>query len=62
VAYVMVEDEAFERRPLRLGLRSHGWVEVLEGVAAGERVVAKGAYEVRLASASGAVPAHGHAH
>jgi RND family efflux transporter MFP subunit len=62
VAYVMVEGEAFERRPLRLGPRSHGWVEVLEGVAAGERVVAKGAYEVRLASASGAVPAHGHAH
>lgn len=62
VAYVMVEGEAFERRPLRLGVRSHGWVEVLEGVAHGERVVAKGAYEVRLASASGAVPAHGHAH
>jgi membrane fusion protein, heavy metal efflux system len=62
VAYVMVEGEAFERRPLRLGIRSHGYVEVLEGVAAGERVVTKGAYEVRLASASGAVPAHGHAH
>lgn len=62
VAYVMVEGEAFERRPLRLGIRSHGWVEVLEGVAAGERVVAKGAYELRLASASGAVPSHGHAH
>lgn len=62
VAYVMIEGEAFERRPLRLGIRSHGWVEVLEGVTAGERVVTKGAYEVRLASASGAVPAHGHAH
>jgi RND family efflux transporter MFP subunit len=62
VAYVMVEGEAFERRPLRLGLRSNGWVEVLEGVAAGERVVVKGAYEVRLSAASGAVPAHGHAH
>jgi membrane fusion protein, heavy metal efflux system len=62
VAYVMVEGEAFERRPLRLGIRSHGYGEVHEGVAAGERVVTRGAYEVRLASASGAVPAHGHAH
>ena len=62
VAYVMVEGESFERRVLRLGIRSHGFTEVLEGLAAGEHVVAKGAYEVKLASASGAVPAHGHAH
>ena len=62
VAYVMIEGEAFERRPLRLGIRSNGWVEVLEGVAEGERVVAKGAYEIRLTAASGAVPAHGHVH
>ncbi|HRC56083.1 MAG TPA: efflux RND transporter periplasmic adaptor subunit, partial [Kofleriaceae bacterium] len=62
VAFVMVEGEAFERRPLRLGVRSNGWVEVLEGVERGERVVTKGAYEIRLASASGAVPAHGHVH
>ena len=62
IAFVMVEGEAFERRPLRLGIRANGWTEVLEGVVAGERVVTKGAYEVKLASASGAVPAHGHAH
>ncbi len=62
VAYLMVEGESFERRPLRLGIRSNGWTEVLEGVKAGERVVTKGAYEVKLAASSGAVPAHGHAH
>ncbi|MFN0253389.1 MAG: efflux RND transporter periplasmic adaptor subunit [Kofleriaceae bacterium] len=62
VAYVMVEGEAFERRPLRLGIRSNGWVEVLEGVVDGERVVSTGAYEVRLSAASGSAPAHGHAH
>jgi RND family efflux transporter MFP subunit len=62
VAFVMVEGESFERRPLRLGIRSNGWTEVLDGVKAGERVVTRGAYEVKLASASGAVPAHGHAH
>ncbi|MBA3458242.1 MAG: efflux RND transporter periplasmic adaptor subunit [Deltaproteobacteria bacterium] len=62
VAFVMVEGESFERRPLRLGIRANGWSEVLEGVERGERVVTKGAYEVKLASASGSVPAHGHAH
>ncbi len=62
ITYVMVEGEAFERRPLRLGVRSNGWVEVLEGVTAGEHVVTVGGYEIKLASASGSVPAHGHAH
>lgn len=62
VAYVMVEGEAFERRVLQLGIRSHGWTEVIDGVAAGERIVSRGAYDIKLASASGAVPAHGHAH
>jgi len=47
---------------LRLGIRANGWTEVLEGLATGERVVTKGAYEIKLASSSGAVPAHGHAH
>lgn len=61
-AYVMVEGEAFERRTLRLGVRSNGWTEVLEGVAAGEHVVTVGAYDIKLAAASGSVPAHGHAH
>lgn len=62
VAYVQVEGESFERRPLTLGIRSRGWVEVKEGLAAGEHVVTTGAYEIKLASAAGSVPAHGHAH
>lgn len=62
VAYVMVEGESFERRPLTLGIRSNGFTGVVEGIKAGERVVTKGGYEIKLASASGAIPAHGHAH
>lgn len=62
VAYVMVEGETFERRPLKLGIQDRELVQVLEGVRPGERIVTKGAYNVRLAAASGAVPAHGHAH
>lgn len=62
VAYVQLEGEAFERRPLRLGVRDGDRVEVLEGLRPGERVVTRGAYLVRLAASSSAVPAHGHAH
>jgi multidrug efflux pump subunit AcrA (membrane-fusion protein) len=62
VAYVEVAGEAFERRGLRLGIRDGDFVQVLDGLAPGERVVTRGAYQVRLAAASGAVPAHGHAH
>lgn len=62
VVYVQPEGERFERRPVELGVHDGGWVEVVRGVAAGERVVSRGAYLVRLAGASGAVPTHGHAH
>lgn len=62
VVYVEPEGERFERRPVELGVQDGGYIEVVRGVAAGERVVSRGAYLVRLAGASGAVPTHGHAH
>jgi membrane fusion protein, heavy metal efflux system len=62
VVFVQVSGEAFERRLVRLGARDRGFVEVLSGVAAGERVVSRGAWSVKLAASSGAVPAHGHEH
>ena len=62
VVYVMLDGESFERRTLRLGLRDGDWVEVREGLSAGERVVTRGAYLVRLAAASPAEAGHGHAH
>jgi RND family efflux transporter MFP subunit len=62
VVYVEQGGESFERRPLELGGRDGDFVEVLSGLSPGERVVTKGAYYIRLASSSGAVPAHGHAH
>lgn len=61
-AYVQVEGESFERRQLVAGIRDRGAVQILEGLSAGERVVTRGAYEIKLAAASGIIPAHGHAH
>ena len=62
IVFVQAEGETFERRVLKTGIRSKGLVEVLAGVKSGERVVTKGAYEVRLAGASGSIPEHGHVH
>jgi cobalt-zinc-cadmium efflux system membrane fusion protein len=45
-----------------LGPRTGNLVQIVEGVQAGDRVVTKGAYLVRLASLSTSRPAHGHVH
>jgi membrane fusion protein, heavy metal efflux system len=62
IVFVQREGETFERRAVTLGARSGDRVVILDGVKAGDRVVTKGAYLVRLASLSTAVPAHGHVH
>ena len=62
VVFVQIEGESFERRPVRLGIRDAGYVEIVQGLRAGEHVVTRGAWSVKLAASSGAVPAHGHAH
>jgi len=62
VVFVQRGGETFLRRPVKLGIRNHGLVQVLEGVNVGDRVVTKGAYLIRLSTMSSAVPAHGHVH
>ncbi len=62
VAYVQADGERFEKRELTLGGEDRGRVLVTSGIKAGERVVSGAAYQVRLASLSTAVPAHGHEH
>lgn len=62
VAYVQPEGELFERRELTIGGSGNGFTLVLSGITDGERVVTGAAYQVRLASLSTAVPAHGHEH
>ena len=62
VVYVMLGGESFERRIVQPGLRDGGHVEIKSGLEPGERVVSRGAYFVRLASASPAEAGHGHAH
>lgn len=62
VVYVQAGGESFERRQVRLGAREGDWVEVLDGLTPGSRVVSRGAYLVKLASTGTAQIGHGHAH
>jgi RND family efflux transporter MFP subunit len=62
VVFVQKGGETFLRRPVKLGVRNSGIVQVLDGINVGDRVVTKGAYLIRLSTMSSAVPAHGHVH
>ena len=62
VAFVLLSGETFQKRVLELGIRDGRFVEVKSGLKEGERVVTKGAYLVKLASASPASFGAGHAH
>ena len=59
--YVQVCAEEFMKRGVQLGRRDGERVEILHGLHGGERVVTQGAYQVKLASVSTAIP-HGHSH
>lgn len=54
--------ESFEERNIQIGVSDGEKVEVVSGLKEGERVVTKGAYQIKMAAMSGQVPAHGHSH
>ena len=62
VVYIMRAGESFQRRVVQIGMQDGDKVIVRLGVEAGEYVVSRGAYQLRLASASPAEAGHGHAH
>ncbi|PTQ89635.1 efflux RND transporter periplasmic adaptor subunit [Agitococcus lubricus] len=62
VLFVLKEGESFERRVVKASIRDGDWVGISQGLIAGERVVTRGAYQVRLAATAPAAMGHGHAH
>jgi cobalt-zinc-cadmium efflux system membrane fusion protein len=60
--YVQTGGESFQKREVKLGASDGLNVQVLSGIDENERVVTKGGYQIKLSSASGALPAHGHEH
>lgn len=60
--YLQLDEEGYKKQEVTLGADNGKSVQILSGVKAGDRVVTKGAYQVKLASASNAIPAHSHEH
>ena len=60
--YVQTGGESFEKREVKLGVDDGFNVQILSGVSEEEWVVTKGAYQIKMASMSSTIPAHGHAH
>lgn len=58
---VRLDAECFEVRPVTLGNSDGLRTEILSGIKAGEKVVVEGAYHVKMAGATTAIP-DGHAH
>lgn len=60
--YLQLDEEGYLKQEVTIGADNGQSVQILTGVKAGDRVVTEGAYQVRLASASNAIPAHSHEH
>ena len=60
--YIQKCAESYKKQEVKLGASNGKEVQVLSGVNPGDKVVVKGAYHVKLASASNALPAHSHEH
>ncbi|MCK5075015.1 MAG: efflux RND transporter periplasmic adaptor subunit, partial [Calditrichia bacterium] len=61
VVFIQTGGETFEKRIVKTGISNSGYVTISDGLQEGERVVTKGAYQVKLASLNTAVgSAHVH--
>ena len=60
--YLQLDEEGYKKQLVTLGADNGESVQILSGVKAGDRVVTEGAYQVKLASATNAIPAHSHEH
>lgn len=61
--YVQLDEEdEFEKREVTIGMGNGLRTEIISGLKAGEKVVAKGVYQVKLAGGNAAPEAHSHQH
>lgn len=59
--FVQLDADGYEKRNVKIGKRSASAVEIVDGVAAGEKVVTSGTTFVRMAESAGIRP-EGHSH
>lgn len=60
--YIQEDEDGYRKQEVTLGMSDGERTEILTGLKGGERVVTQGAVQVKLASASNAIPAHTHNH
>ncbi|EJW98055.1 efflux transporter, RND family, MFP subunit [gut metagenome] len=60
--YLQQDEEGYKKQEVTLGADNGKQVQIRTGIHAGDRVVTEGAYHVRLASVSKAIPGHTHEH
>lgn len=60
--YIQLDEEGYKKQEVTLGADNGAEVQILSGLHPGDKVVTRGAYQIKLASASNAIPAHSHHH
>ena len=60
--FLQLEDELFFKQHVTVGQSDGTRVEIRKGLEAGDHVVTKGAYSLKLAGASSSIPEHSHSH
>ncbi len=60
--YIQLDEEGYQKQEVTLGADNGAEVQILSGLHPGDKVVTKGAYQIKLSAASNAIPAHSHQH
>lgn len=60
--YKQLDEEGYQKQEVKTGANNGKEVHILSGIQPGERIVTKGAYQVKMASAGAAIPGHTHEH
>lgn len=60
--YIQEDEHSYTKREVEPGTTDGELTEIVSGLKGGERVVTKGAVNVKLAAASNAIPGHSHNH
>lgn len=60
--YLKIHDEAYKKQEVSIGADNGERVRIVSGLKEGDEVVVNGAYQIKLSSASNAIPAHTHSH
>lgn len=60
--YIRLDEEGYKKQEVTLGADNGSEVQILSGLKIGDQVVTRGAYQIKLSSASNAIPAHSHHH